>query len=241
MLLFLVSGGLAMPVGRKERKEYARQLKRNRTPTERRLNQILRSIYRRATVKQQIILGFYIVDLVMPDKNLIIELDGVSHKDRQAYDTVRDIWLRSCGFNVVRFTNQAVWKDHRAILSRLTEFTDDQREAYYAAREKAKEKARVSLDAADREFVLHRRKKFKEAKRARALESGYRTLGPNGERIRPRCECGKPLTLSWRRCKQCGKKLDKEKIKTEAIRRTKIISALLKVKAAMRDGAPPAP
>ena len=50
----------------------------------------------------------YIVDFVCLEKRLIIELDGGQHAEKQAADVKRDTWLRSQGYEVLRFWNHEV-------------------------------------------------------------------------------------------------------------------------------------
>jgi len=53
-------------------------------------------------------IGPYIVDFVCLEKMLIVELDGGQHAEQQRYDTSRDRWLNSQGFEVLRFWNGEV-------------------------------------------------------------------------------------------------------------------------------------
>ena len=75
------------------------------TEAERRIWSILRS-HRLAgfKFKRQQVIGNYIVDFVNFERRLIIEADGSQHAEN-VYDENRDAWLRSQGFNVVRFWN----------------------------------------------------------------------------------------------------------------------------------------
>ena len=54
--------------------------------------------------RRQAPIGHYIVDFFCPAKSLIVEVDGGQHavNDR---DAVRDAWLASRGYRVVRFWN----------------------------------------------------------------------------------------------------------------------------------------
>ncbi len=55
--------------------------------------------------KTQVIVGFYVADIVIPSKMVLIEVDGRSHEGREAYDRRRDEFLRRCGFDVVHVKN----------------------------------------------------------------------------------------------------------------------------------------
>ena len=52
-------------------------------------------------------IGPYIVDFIGPDARLIAEIDGGQHVDN-VQGRKRDDWLRSQGFNVLRFWNNDV-------------------------------------------------------------------------------------------------------------------------------------
>jgi len=66
-------------------------------------------------------IGDYIVDFYCAECALIIEIDGDSHftQDAQEYDKVRDAFLQSRGFQVVRFTNQQIMNEMSSVLSEL--------------------------------------------------------------------------------------------------------------------------
>ena len=48
-------------------------------------------------------IGNYIVDLYCSKLHLVIEIDGVSHNDKQRYDKKRDNELRALGLEVLHF------------------------------------------------------------------------------------------------------------------------------------------
>ncbi len=50
-------------------------------------------------------IGNYIVDFYCPKLNLVIEIDGSSHYDREVYDEKREKYLRSLGLNILRFND----------------------------------------------------------------------------------------------------------------------------------------
>jgi very-short-patch-repair endonuclease len=52
--------------------------------------------------------GPYIVDFVCLEKKLVIEVDGGQHDENQVLDAKRDRWLRSQGYEVLRFWNDEV-------------------------------------------------------------------------------------------------------------------------------------
>jgi len=49
---------------------------------------------------------WYIADFFIPEINLVIEIDGLSHKKKQKYDKKRTEFLESLGNRVIRFKNE---------------------------------------------------------------------------------------------------------------------------------------
>ena len=93
---------------KKEQHEFARTLRRTQTDAERRLWQLLRG--RRLTAlkfRRQVPLGRYIVDFVCFEYRLIVEADGSQHAE-SLHDVVRDTWLDSQGYTIVRFWNHEI-------------------------------------------------------------------------------------------------------------------------------------
>ena len=50
----------------------------------------------------------YIVDFLLPDNNMIIEVDGGYHTslEQKKYDSIKDEKLKSLGYSIVRVTNK---------------------------------------------------------------------------------------------------------------------------------------
>ena len=53
-------------------------------------------------------IGPYIADFVCLEKKLVIEVDGGQHAENQTTDVKRDEWLRSEGYEILRFWNNEV-------------------------------------------------------------------------------------------------------------------------------------
>ena len=86
-------------------RDFARKLRRNQTPAERRLWYLLRD--RRlgnAKFRRQVPVGPYIADFLCVVSRLIVEIDGGRHAS-STRDAVRDAWLAAHGWRVVRFRN----------------------------------------------------------------------------------------------------------------------------------------
>lgn len=77
-------------------------MRREPTPTEARLWQILRREQLGVRFRRQEPIGPYIVDFVCFEHRLIIEADGGQHAESQ-HDARRDVWLRGQGFRLLRF------------------------------------------------------------------------------------------------------------------------------------------
>ncbi len=76
-------------------------------------------------IRRQVDVGNLIVDLGLPERNLIIEIDGESHSESGDKDTKRDMWLTGIGFRVLRISNEDVFE--------RTQFVLDQVRAYEAS------------------------------------------------------------------------------------------------------------
>ena len=73
--------------------------------------------------RRQAPIGPYIVDFVCHTAHLIVELDGETHDfdARQQHDAVRDAWLASRGYIILRFTNEQVLSNLEGVLTVIRE------------------------------------------------------------------------------------------------------------------------
>ena len=91
----------------------ARELRKEMTPAERKLWQVLRGnqldgLY----FRRQHAVGTYILDFVCIQEKLVIEVDGGSHLEQEEYDQERTRWHEEeKGYRVIRFTNNDVLKN----------------------------------------------------------------------------------------------------------------------------------
>ncbi|MCD9086327.1 endonuclease domain-containing protein [Stenotrophomonas sp. SY1] len=96
--------------------KFAKQLRRNMTDAEQllwrhlRAHRLLGQKFRR-----QQPLGPYIVDFVHFGVRVIVEADGGQH-NQSSRDAVRDAWLKSQGFKVLRFWNNEILGECEAVL-----------------------------------------------------------------------------------------------------------------------------
>ncbi len=90
-------------------------MRREPTDAERRLWTLLRAKrLNGAKFKRQEQIGNFIVDFVCYDARVIVEADGSHHADR-AGDCLRDEWLSSQGFRVLRFWNNQILSETNAV------------------------------------------------------------------------------------------------------------------------------
>jgi very-short-patch-repair endonuclease len=65
-------------------------------------------------------LGRYIVDFVNLERKVVIEVDGGQHA-LDPGDKIRDEWLRSEGYQVLRFWDNQVFTDLESVLESVRE------------------------------------------------------------------------------------------------------------------------
>jgi very-short-patch-repair endonuclease len=101
-------------------------MRREPTFTERALWTLLRN-RRLAGLKfrRQVPLGDYVVDFVCLANHLVVEADGPLHDPD--HDAVRDNWLRSKSFRVLRFPNSQIVLYPDSVLDEICRATGRQR------------------------------------------------------------------------------------------------------------------
>jgi very-short-patch-repair endonuclease len=99
----------------------AKNLRNNLTQAEKHLWYVLRVENLGVKFRRQAPIGKYIVDFVAYEKKLVIELDGGQHYESED-DKVRDEWLQSQGFTVVRFWNNEVLENRDGVVLKITPF-----------------------------------------------------------------------------------------------------------------------
>lgn len=123
-------------------KQLAQKLRRGETDAEYHLRAKLRRHGERLILRQHIV-GRVIVDLALPYRNLLVEVDGSSHREKAERDGRRDLWLRNLGFRVLRVSNGDVFERLGEVLGRVDEFPESgkNRELFYFAVRCAKAKS----------------------------------------------------------------------------------------------------
>ena len=97
----------------------ARKLRREMSPPEAILWQILRTRPAGLTFRRQHPIGPFVADFYCPSRKLIIQVDGIAHAmgDTPQRDARRDEWLRSHGYQIVRIPAVEVSGDLEAVLN----------------------------------------------------------------------------------------------------------------------------
>lgn len=87
------------------------------TNAERELWRYLRNNQLGVTFRRQYSMGSYIIDFFCYELGLIIEIDGAIHGEvgNIEKDKKRDAWLRSEGYNIVRYTNEQVLENTEGV------------------------------------------------------------------------------------------------------------------------------
>lgn len=82
--------------------KFALEMRRRPTPSERQMCRRLEDHGIRYRLQE--IVGWYIADILIPSKLVIIEMDGKHHYTRQGRqaDRVRTAWLQRFGFEIIR-------------------------------------------------------------------------------------------------------------------------------------------
>jgi len=93
-------------------------MRRRLTPAEFRLWNLLRGRQLEGLrFRRQAPIGSYIADFVCFERKIVVEVDGGQHfrHSTSRTDSVRDAWLRTQGFAVLRFANTDVMSDGAAV------------------------------------------------------------------------------------------------------------------------------
>ncbi|MFA9191470.1 endonuclease domain-containing protein [Flavobacterium sp. FZUC8N2.13] len=71
---------------------------------------------------RQRIIGNYIVDFYVKTLGLIIEIDGSSHNDKEAYDQKREDYLISLGLRVYKISDSRIKHDLNNVMMELEKY-----------------------------------------------------------------------------------------------------------------------
>ena len=132
-------GELEMKIYNKiELKERRKQLRKNQTPSEKKLWIYLRN-KQFLTLKffRQYSIDYYIADFFCPKIILVIELDGSQHFTNyfKDYDKVRTEIFQSLGIYVIRFSNLDVMNNIEKVLGEIKKFVQTLPDPLFEKRE----------------------------------------------------------------------------------------------------------
>ena len=94
----------------------AQHSRRHPTPSERILWEALRGRRLGVKFRRQVILANTVVDLFAPEVRLAVEVDGGSHRGREAYDPQRDAYLAHHGVRTLRVKAWHVERELESVL-----------------------------------------------------------------------------------------------------------------------------
>ena len=104
-------------------KEFAKENRRHMTDAEKVLWKVLRQSKCSFKFRRQHPIYDYIADFICLEKRLIIEVDGAYHCEpqQQEDDQIRTDILSNMGYKVIRFTNEEVLSNPKAVLKTIKE------------------------------------------------------------------------------------------------------------------------
>ena len=92
-------------------------MRKEPTEAENVLWQRLRGKQLGARFRRQHAIDRFIVDFYAHEPHVIIEVDGPVHETQKEYDAMRQSFLESLGYRVLRFTNEQVLQDIQGVLA----------------------------------------------------------------------------------------------------------------------------
>ena len=69
--------------------------------------------------RRQAPIGKYVADFVCSEAKLVIELDGATHPFKSRYETEREAWLRSEGWEVLHIGNVHVKENLNIVMDEI--------------------------------------------------------------------------------------------------------------------------
>ena len=104
------------PLRKDTLRKRARELRQNATYPERVLWGVLRDRQLQGMkFRRQVPIGDFIVDFLCSEYQLIVELDGESHRDRGFADQRRELCLQELGYQILRIGNDDVLQDLESV------------------------------------------------------------------------------------------------------------------------------
>ena len=102
-------------------KDFARENRKNPTLAEQVMWEHIRARQTGRKVFRQYVIGDYIVDFLFPEINLVVEVDGAYHSEREQIedDVRRERDLNNMNYNVIRFSNEEILYDIEKVIERI--------------------------------------------------------------------------------------------------------------------------
>jgi len=66
----------------------------------------------------------FIIDFACLSVQLLVEIDGASHDSTQVYDIRRDTFLKSLGYEILRFRNQQVCENVEGVVAEIIDVAE---------------------------------------------------------------------------------------------------------------------
>ena len=113
-------------------KRLSSELRKNSTYSERLLWKKIKSrqLFGYQFTRQKPI-GEYIVDFYCSKLKLVIEIDGITHNDREENDIIRQKKLESLGLIVIRFDGNTVISNTEGVLLKIEDWIKNHRNSPY--------------------------------------------------------------------------------------------------------------
>ena len=129
-----------------DKKDIARHLRQQQTPAEKKLWKILRNRqFENLKFRRQHPLKDYIVDFYCHELELVIELDGAYHneKEQKYKDEQRDFHLSFLGYRILRYFNEVVFNNSQQVLEEIKSIKDN----FPSQRERARVRKKTILSS----------------------------------------------------------------------------------------------
>lgn len=100
-----------------------RQLRKNQTPWETKVWNAIRNRSLGLKFRRQLKISKYVVDFCCPERKLILELDGGHHSEKyqSTSDLIRQKYLESLGYKVLRFWNNDIDNNLGGVIQQIIE------------------------------------------------------------------------------------------------------------------------
>jgi len=107
-------------------RQFAKSLRQQMTDAERLLWRHLRNRGLGGwKFRRQYPVGPFVVDFICLEKNIVIEVDGGQHAEREELDLQRSAYLNKMGYKVLRFWNNEVLQETEAVLNSIFTILSD--------------------------------------------------------------------------------------------------------------------